>query len=91
VHAQRIVFAGETVIVNLHGALIKTLEPLEQRTHITLHVALTGKSAAAQVVFVDPEDSHMVGVELTRPQNIWGISLPPEDWESRRTDVGEHC
>jgi hypothetical protein len=91
VHAQRIIFAGETVIVNLHGALIKTLEPLERRTHITLHVALTGKSAAAQVVFVDPEDAHTVGVELSRPQNIWGISLPPEDWESRRTDVGEHC
>ncbi|MBV9145179.1 MAG: hypothetical protein JO065_04635 [Acidobacteria bacterium] len=29
VHAKRIVFAGETVIVNLHGALITIPEQLE--------------------------------------------------------------
>ena len=89
VHAKRTVFAGETVIVNLHGALIGTLESLEHGTHITLHVPLTGKSAAAQVVFVDPEDPHKIGVELDRPQNIWGISLPPDDWERRYTDAEE--
>ena len=89
-HDKRIVCAGETVIVNLHGALIKTLELLAHGTHITLHVPLTGKSAAAQVVFVDPEDRQSVGVELSHPQNIWGISLPPDDWESRFTDGEEH-
>ncbi|MBV9437013.1 MAG: hypothetical protein JOZ44_13220, partial [Acidobacteria bacterium] len=65
-------------------------EPLEHGAHITLHVSLTGKSAAAQVVFVDPEDSHHIGVELAKPQNIWGISLTPDDWETRGTDVEEH-
>jgi hypothetical protein len=90
VHAKKIIFAGETVIVNLHGALIRTQEHLERGTNITLHVPLTGKSAAAQVVFVDPEDVHSVGVELSRPQNIWGISLPPDDWEGRSTDAKNH-
>ena len=90
VHARQVVFAGETVVVNLHGALIKTPEPLERGTQITLHVPLTGKSAAARVVFVDSEDSHSIGIELAKPQNIWGISLTPDDWETRGTDVEEH-
>jgi hypothetical protein len=38
--------SGETVVVNLDGALLKTSELLEIGDQITLHVSLTGKSAA---------------------------------------------
>lgn len=78
---------GETVIVNLHGALVKTSEPLTIGDHITLHVSLTGKSVPATVVFADSEDANLFGVELDQPENIWGISLSPEDWDGRPADV----
>ena len=82
VHATGSIFEGETVVVNLHGALIRTAESLTVGSDLTLLVTLTGKSAAAQVVFVDPEDLCNVGIELVTPENIWGVSLLPDDWES---------
>lgn len=81
VEARAVVCRGETVVVNLHGALLRTDERLELGEKISVHVSLTGKSAAAKVVFVDPEQQLHFGVELERPENIWGISLPPEDWD----------
>lgn len=89
-HASGRSLSGETVVVNLHGALLKTSETLEVGGQITLHVSLTGKSAGAQVVFADPEQAHHFGIALTVPENVWGISLPPEDWEERPTDVDRY-
>jgi hypothetical protein len=80
---------GETVIVNLHGALVKTSETLAVGDRVTLHVSLTGKSAPATIVFADSEDANLFGVELEQPENIWGISLSPEDWEERPADVDQ--
>jgi hypothetical protein len=77
---------GETVIVNLQGALIKTSD-LKLGDKITVHVSLTGKSAAAKVVFADPAHPQHFGIELERPENIWGIVLPPDDWETSPTGV----
>jgi hypothetical protein len=77
---------GETVTVNLHGALLKTLDRLELGARITLHVQLTGKSADARVVFADRENPLEFGIALDQPENIWGISLPPPDWDTRSSD-----
>ena len=71
---------GETIVVNLHGALVRTTGPLELGARITVHVQLTGKSAGARVVFASRERPLEYGIGLDRPQNIWGISLPPADW-----------
>ena len=81
VEARAVVCKGETVVVNLHGALLRTDEHLQLGERISVHVSLTGKSAEAKVVFVDPAQRLHFGVELERPENIWGISLPPEDWD----------
>src|SRR5438105_10849871 len=43
---------------------------------ISVHVYLTDKRAAAQVVYV----AMRCGIELDEPRNIWGASLPPDDW-----------
>lgn len=72
---------GVTVVVNLHGALIRTVKPLQPGSHIQLTVYLTGKSATARVVYVAPDNPLSAGIELDKPQNIWGVSLVPEDWE----------
>lgn len=71
---------GQTIVVNLHGALISTAVGLRVGTMIEIEVYLTGKRAQAKVVYVDPDQPRHCGIELARPQNIWGISLPPDDW-----------
>ncbi|PYY16924.1 MAG: hypothetical protein DMG60_13380 [Acidobacteria bacterium] len=71
---------GETIVVNLHGALVKTSSQLELGARITVYVQLTGKSSGARVVFASRERPLEFGIGLDQPKNIWGISLPPADW-----------
>ena len=72
---------GETIIVNLHGALITTSAALNAGMTISVYVYLTDKRARAQVVYMDPENPMRCGIELDKPQNIWGMALTPDDWE----------
>ena len=72
---------GETVVVNLHGALISTTIKLSVGMRVSIHVYLTDKRAKARVVYVDPEKPRRCGIELDQPQNIWGVPLPPADWD----------
>ena len=85
--ADRLTCEGETVVVNLHGALLTTAVPLTLHARISLQVHLTGKHARARVVYLDPEDPLRCGIALDHPRNIWGVSLPPEDWAAAMTDA----
>jgi hypothetical protein len=78
--SEKLVCEGETIIVNLHGALISTAIPLTIGMSISVNVYLTAKRATARVVYVDAENPLQCGIELDQPRNIWGVSLPPEDW-----------
>jgi hypothetical protein len=71
---------GETIVVNLHGALLATAIGLNTGMRISIHVYLTDKRAAARVVYIDPKNPRLCGIELDEPRNIWGVSLPPDDW-----------
>jgi hypothetical protein len=71
---------GETIVVNLHGGLISTAVPLHVGMKIEIHVILTDKHALAQVVYIDPDHPRLCGISLEKPQNIWGVPLPPQDW-----------
>jgi hypothetical protein len=77
---------GETFVVNLHGALILTAVALRVGTKIGIHVLLTGKRAIADVVYVDPEQPRHCGINLEKPENIWGLSSPPDDWHKGDTE-----
>ena len=72
---------GETIVVNLHGGLIATTIGLSSGMRISIHVYLTNKRAAARVVYIDPKNPLHCGIELDEPRNIWGVSVPPNDWE----------
>ena len=72
---------GETIVVNLHGAMVATAIGLKGDTRISIHVHLTDKRSAARVVYVDSRNPLRCGIELEKPQNIWGVPLPPDDWE----------
>ena len=78
--AHNVTCEGETIVVNLHGALVTTAIPLFQGMRISIQVYLTGKGSKARVAYVDPANPLKCGIELDQPQNIWGVSLPPEDW-----------
>jgi len=77
---EPLVCEGETIVINLHGALISTSIPLRVGMRIEIHVILTDKSAQGQVVYVDPDRPRLCGIALDKAQNIWGVSLPPDDW-----------
>ena len=80
---------GETIIVNLQGALITSGIALSSGMRISIHVYLTDKRAAARIVYIDPEKPLQCGIELDEPQNIWGVPLPPNDWdESVNSETG---
>jgi hypothetical protein len=73
-------YAGETVRVSLHGALIRTSASLEVGTPVTVYVHRTGRSAQALIVSVVHDSTSRYGIELDRPGNIWGVSAAPSDW-----------
>ena len=72
-----------TIVVNLHGALLEAAIELRAGTSISIRVHVTDKRSAGRVVYVDPENPLQCGIELEKPQNIWGVPLPPDDWEDR--------
>jgi len=78
--SQNLACEGETIVVNLHGALLTTAIRLAQGLKISVQVFLTGKRSGARVAYVDPFDPLRCGIELDHPQNIWGVPLPPADW-----------
>ena len=71
---------GETITVNLHGALIATAVELSAGMRISILVYLTDKRATARVVYLDPTNPMLCGIELDEPRNIWGVSVLPDDW-----------
>jgi hypothetical protein len=71
---------GETIVVNLEGALITTAIGLRTGMRISIQVYVTGKRAAARIVYINPENPLHCGIELDEPRNIWGVHLPPNDW-----------
>jgi len=81
---------GETIVVNLHGALITTAIGLSSGMRISIHVYLTDKRAAARVVYIDPKNPLRCGIELDEPRNIWGVSVPPDNWEETADLETEH-
>ena len=81
VHSTGMSCEGETIVVNMHGALVRTPSPLKLGAHITVHVELTDKSAEGRVVLATREHPLEFGIGFDHPQNIWGISLPPADWQ----------
>jgi hypothetical protein len=81
---------GETIVVNLHGALIATDIELCIGMKISIHVYLTNKRAAARVVYIDPRNPLRCGIELDEPRNIWGVS-PPARQLGRDLGLGDRA
>jgi hypothetical protein len=74
---------GETIVVNRHGALVRSTVPLHLETKIQIHVIATGQRAQASIVYVDPDRPRVCGISLDKPENIWGLSEAPDDWDEK--------
>ena len=61
---------GETIVVNLHGALISAPVRLRVGMDLKIHVYLTDKRADATVVYVDPDRPLHCGIGLAKAENI---------------------
>lgn len=72
--------SAETVIVNRHGARIRSTVPLEASMEVRVAMLAPYKWRVGQVVWADTREQEY-GIELHRPENFWGIYFPPEDWE----------
>jgi hypothetical protein len=81
---------GETEIVNLHGALIHTAIELPYGARVSIHVYLTDKCAKGRVVYINLFDRLLCGIALDRPENIWGVPLPPKDWTESAASRAKH-
>ncbi|HMF91740.1 MAG TPA: hypothetical protein VKL40_13930 [Candidatus Angelobacter sp.] len=72
--------AAETILVNRHGARIRSSVPLEPSMEVRVAMLAPYKWRVGQVVWADNREKEY-GIELNRPENFWGIYFPPEDWE----------
>jgi hypothetical protein len=72
--------AAETILVNRHGAKIRSNVPLEPKMEVRVAILAPYKWRVGEVVWADSEEKEY-GIELSRPENFWGIYFPPEDWE----------
>ena len=72
--------AAETILVNRHGARIRSSVLLEPEMEVRVAMLAPYKWRVGQVVWADSGEKEY-GIELNRPENFWGIYFPPEDWE----------
>ncbi len=82
-----------TICVNKHGGRIATFHQLADDGEIVIENPLLGRTAKARVKRVCEkrfaEDPFEVCVELLEAQNVWGVKLPPEDWQKEQQIVPE--
>jgi ElaB/YqjD/DUF883 family membrane-anchored ribosome-binding protein len=80
-----------TISVNKHGGRIATFHQLAVNDQIIVENPLLGRTAKARVNRICEkrfaEDPYEVCVELLEAQNIWGVKLPPEDWQKEQQIV----
>ena len=73
----------ETIVINAHGCLLYTEQPLVLDTLLSLTNPFTQEEQEARIVFLgnDSERGRRVGIEfLTPAPHFWGIEFAQPDW-----------
>jgi hypothetical protein len=80
-----------TINVNKHGGRLATFHQLAANDLIVIENPLLGRVAKGRIIRVCekhfPEDPYEMCVELLEAQNVWGVKLPPENWQKERQIV----
>jgi hypothetical protein len=78
------------VSVNLHGCRYPSRHDYSIGSWVGLQVLDPGNEINAPVMRaqvrsihppMSPRELYQIGVELEAPANVWGVSVPPEDWQ----------
>lgn len=81
-----------TLIVNFHGAKVRTTHQVLVGMLVTVESVKTGQSAKAVCVNVYEAPSgqtwHGIALQLVQPGNIWGVEDPPADWAAVAAELG---
>lgn len=72
--------AAETLMVNRHGARIRSAITLDPGMDLRVAMLSPYKWRMAKVVWADLGEQQY-GLELQQPENFWGVIFPPEDWD----------
>src|SRR5437763_2959281 len=84
----------ETVAVNAHGCGLISPTPLAKGTPVRLAQLPDNREAMARVADVVKlgEDGRtwLLGLQLDKPENVWGVRTPPHDWEKAIMAAGEN-
>jgi hypothetical protein len=81
-----------TLIVNFHGAKVRTSRQVLVGMMVTVENVRSGqggKAVCVQVHEVEPGAmTHAIALQLVHPGNIWGVENPPADWDSVAAELG---
>jgi hypothetical protein len=81
-----------TLIVNFHGAKVRTQYQVLVGMLVTidsLRTGLSGKAVCVNVYeAVAGESHHEIALQLVHPGNIWGVENPPPDWATVAAELG---
>jgi len=74
-----------TIILNKHGAKIVTVHQLALGAEVLLENRALGRTAKTTVAWLGDRPTARepaeLGIQLVEAENIWGIELPPDDWQ----------
>jgi hypothetical protein len=75
----------QTATVNLHGCKVRTSYKIVVGMLVNLECPKAGTSGKGVCIRVwEPSPGvagHEIAIQLIKPQNLWGVSNPPADWE----------
>jgi hypothetical protein len=75
--------AVETVLVSLHGALIRTQQVLPIDAPLDIRMVYQDRSARARVAWQSPrptEQGYDMSFEILDPPGFWEFNFPPDRW-----------
>ena len=78
--------AVQTVLVSLHGAMIRTHQLLRGGASLDIRMRDQERSARARVVWQAPEPTEQgydLGFEILDPPGFWEFDFPPDRWSEK--------
>jgi len=78
--------AVQTVLVSLHGAMIRTHQLLPLGAALDIRMRYQERSARARVVWRAPEPTEQgfdLGFEILDPPGFWEFNFPPDRWSEK--------
>lgn len=76
----------ETILVSLHGAMIRARQEFPVGAWLDIRVRKNNRSALARVVWKSPQPTPQgkeLGFEILDQPGFWGINFPPDRWSDQ--------